>query len=243
MSDDEVVEVGGVSVSITDLMIETSDRHYSCYYRKRQDSLLNQLCDLYGSDKGEIATSGHPYGWPSHSYADFLERTFGHCREHIRYVFECGLGTNNPDVPSNMTTTGRPGASLRVWRDYFPNAQIVGADVDREVLFQDDRIRTFHCDQTDPASIASMWAQVETDQFDLMIDDGLHSFRAGRTLLEHSFHKLRRGGIYIIEDVAPKSLARFQEHLAANGYDHDLVNLHRKGMSLNNNNLIVIRKS
>ena len=39
-------------------------------------------------------------------------------------MFECGLGTNNPNLKSNMTENGIPGASLRVWRDYFFNAKI-----------------------------------------------------------------------------------------------------------------------
>ena len=42
----------------------------------------------------------------------------------MKLVFECGLGTNNPDLQGNMTVDGMPGASLRVWRDYFKNAQI-----------------------------------------------------------------------------------------------------------------------
>ena len=35
----------------------------------------------------------------------------------------------------NMTASGKPGASLRVWRDYFNNAQVIGADIDKRILF------------------------------------------------------------------------------------------------------------
>jgi hypothetical protein len=70
-------------------------------------------------------------------------------------IFECGLGTNNPNLASNMTDTGMPGASLRVWRDYFRNAKIYGGDIDKEILFEEDRIKTFYVDQLDTSSINS----------------------------------------------------------------------------------------
>jgi hypothetical protein len=160
----------------------------------------------------------------------------------VKNVFECGIGTNDPSVPSSMGATGKPGASLRVWRDYFPNAQIVGADIDRNILFSDDRIRTFHCDQTKPDSIREMWAAVRVAEFDLMIDDGLHTVEAGTCLLENSFHKLRPGGIYLIEDVNPYSLIGFRQYFAGRPYRYDLVTLYREGGNLGDNSLVVIRK-
>jgi hypothetical protein len=99
------------------------------HYHKNDRSLLSQLCDEHGSDKGEIKTTGHPYPWPSHTYADFYSRLFDHCRHGVKRVFECGLGTSNPDLLSSMGSGGKPGASLRVWKANFPNAQIVGADI------------------------------------------------------------------------------------------------------------------
>jgi hypothetical protein len=45
-----------------------------------------------------------------------------------------------------MSGGGKPGASLYVWRDFFPNAYIFGADIDKEVLFNDKRITTGYID-------------------------------------------------------------------------------------------------
>ena len=106
------------------------DFHLSAYYDKRSDCELAQLCDKYGSDKGEITSLGHPYSWGSHTYTDYYRRLWGHCRGQVKMVFECGLGTNNPNIKSSMGINGKPGASLRVWRDYFPNAEIFGGDID-----------------------------------------------------------------------------------------------------------------
>jgi len=126
------------------------------YYNKDSDSLLSMLCEKYGTDKGEIRSDGHPYPWPSHTYADFIKRHFAHCREYVRNIFECGVGTNNPSLPSTMGPCGRPGASLKMWREYFPNANIYGADIDETILFQDERIATFPLDQTKPESISRL---------------------------------------------------------------------------------------
>ena len=42
-----------------------------------------------------------------------------------------------------MNINGKPGASLRAWRDYFENALIYGADIDKNILFKENRINTF----------------------------------------------------------------------------------------------------
>src|SRR3546814_783879 len=102
-------------------------------------SILNALCDRYGSDKGELTSEGNPYPWQSHTYADVYELLFQLRRNDVRLVVECGLGTNDPDRASSMGVHGKPGASLRVWRDYFPKAEIVGFDIDENILFQEDR--------------------------------------------------------------------------------------------------------
>jgi cyclopropane fatty-acyl-phospholipid synthase-like methyltransferase len=101
-----------------------------------------------------------------------------------------------------MGPDGRPGASLRGWAEWLPNADIYGADIEREVLFQEGRIRTFYVDQRSPADIANMWDAVgKSILFDVIIDDGLHEAAANDTFLSASYQKLKEGGIYIIEDV------------------------------------------
>ena len=160
----------------------------------------------------------------------------------VTRVFECGLGTNFGDIPSNMTLNGKPGASLRVWRDYFPNALIVGADIDKRALFSEDRITTFYVDQTDPQSVQSLWNDVNLDDFDIMIDDGLHTFEAGICLLENSYSRLAANGVYIIEDVLQNDAPKYHQWLESRGYMHDLIMLHRKNSDLGGNILILIRK-
>ena len=116
---------------------------FSTQYKKRDRSEINILFDKYGSDKGEVNNIGNPYVWPSHNYADVYELMFRLRKDDVKLVIECGLGTSNPDLKSSMGVNGKPGASLRVWKDYFPNAKILGVDIDKEVLFSENRIETF----------------------------------------------------------------------------------------------------
>jgi hypothetical protein len=141
-----------------------------------------------------------------------------------------------------MGDAGLPGASLRVWRDFFPNARVYGADIDEEILFQEERIDTFFVDQTDVASIKELWNNLRVKDFDVMIDDGLHTFKAGSTLFENSIDRLASHGIYIIEDVAPKDILKYKQYFHAKNYVVDYVYLFSKNQDIVDNNLVVIRK-
>jgi hypothetical protein len=212
------------------------------YYAKDARDDVAKLCDKYGSDKGEIRKDGHPYLWPSHTYADFYSRLFSHCREGVTRVFECGLGTDNPNLPSSMGSSGKPGASLRVWRDFFPNANVYGADIDRDVLFEEHRIKTFYIDQLDPVAIEQFWKEVGESDFDFMLDDGLHTFEAGSTLFLNSIDKLSKNGIYIIEDVFPTDMLRYMDFFENTNYAVEFVSLHLPSAKIIDNSLVVVRK-
>ena len=217
------------------------DYSYVVHYQHTTVNPLAQLCDRHGSDKGSAAQGERAYHWEPHSYTDVYHQLFGHCRTLIGTVFECGLGTNNVDIASSMGARGRPGASLRVWRDYFPNAEIYGADIDRDILFTDDRIRTFHVDQSDAGSVQALWQQVGPVTFDLMIDDGLHSFEAGVCLFEHSIDRLAPGGLYVIEDVTWQDMGRYRAHFARSPRPVSFVNLLRPNQRIGDNSLVMIR--
>ncbi|MFM8892499.1 MAG: hypothetical protein ACKOTB_12915 [Planctomycetia bacterium] len=151
-------------------------------------SRLKVLFDRHGSDK----STGHAY---HHLYGVILKDATA-----VSGIFEIGLGTNRTDVVSNMGRDGRPGASLRAFRELCPNAQIYGADVDERILFSEDRIRTFHVDQTDPSTF-DLLQEVIPNGLDLVIDDGLHSPNANLTSLRFGLSKIKTGGWVVIEDI------------------------------------------
>ncbi len=221
---------------------EKTDYKLVSYYQKNNDCLIASLCDKYGSDKGELRHDGHPYPWSSHNYSDFYSRLFWHCRDSIRNVFECGIGRKvlRPERLTGISAT--PGASLRVWRDFFPTAMIYGADIDTSVLFEEDRIKTFFVDQLNPTAINACYKAIGIDCFDLIIDDGLHTFEAGSTLFLHSIDRLGENGIYIIEDVSRADLLRYYDFFRYKDYTVEYVCLHRPSLPLGDNMLVVIRK-
>jgi hypothetical protein len=212
-------------------------------YVKNNNCELATLCDKYGSDKGEISKSGHPYPWRSHNYTDIYSKLFFNRREEIKIVFECGIGTNNPNITSNMSISGKPGASLRVWRDYFPNAIIYGADIDKAVLFEELRIQTFFINQLDPVSVKNFWNLVDERDVDFILDDGLHTYDAGITLFENSIDYLSREGYYIIEDVSPRDNLKYKNYFNESNYVVDFIHISIPNIGVNDNSLIMIRKS
>ena len=141
-----------------------------------------------------------------------------------------------------MGKLGKPGASLRVWRDYFPNASIFGADIDEKILFKERNIKTFFIDQLDVQSIKNMWKKINKTNFDLMIDDGLHTFDAGINLFKNSIKYLSKTGIYLIEDVPYKDLLEYLEYFKKDKkYIATFVNLTLNSKVAGDSNIINIR--
>ena len=159
--------------------------------------LLKCLLDKYGSDKSNPNDYHLIYGF-------ILNRP-----NSASKVLEIGLGTNNKDVVSHMGRAGRPGASLRAFRDFLPNAKIYGADVDKRILFEEERINTFFVDQTDLRSFDVLGRSVGTN-FDLIIDDGLHSPNANIAVLTFALSRLKPGGWLVVEDIPGPALPVWQ---------------------------------
>jgi hypothetical protein len=105
-------------------------------------------------------------------------------RESIEGVLEVGLGTNHEDVVSNMG---------------------LAADIDRRVLFSEERIKTFWVDQTSDDSL-ELLATMVPQGLDLVIDDGLHSPHANLKTLALGLRVIRKGGWIVVEDISPFAL-------------------------------------
>jgi hypothetical protein len=204
---------------------------------------LGTLCEKYGSDKGH---GSEPFK-SAHNYTSFYHALFAPIRDKKINIFEMGLGTNNINIASNMGAHGKPGASLRVWRDYFPNAQIYGADIDKDILFYDYHIATYYCDQTSSEALKELSKDLP-DQLDIIIDDGLHTFHANTIMLHTMIHKLSVGGVYIIEDIYKNNVPRMTEYIQntlKKVYPHCTFTLLQLPHETNkdDNNLVVIQRN
>ena len=176
------------------------------------DTSPTPLClvmEKYGSDKGGSKLTNH-------NYTTYYYNLFKDMQDAPLRIFELGIGTNNEDVPSNMGKDGKVGASLYGWAEFFRKSSIFGADVDKRILFSTDRIQTYYCDQTNPDIIKAMWNDPKLlESFDVIIEDGLHTFLANVCFFENSIHKLKPNGYYIIEDIVTYEIPLFEEKIKA----------------------------
>ena len=156
---------------------------------------LGGLFDAHGSDK-----TRHGYHV---AYAAILQKL---ALNGPPAILEIGLGTNDKRLVSSMGKGGVPGASLRAFRDFLPAANIYGADIDPNILFREERIKTAFVDQTRPETFDEMIRSLGTEAFDLIIDDGLHSVEANMNTLLFALLKLKPGGWVVIEDIPERTV-------------------------------------
>ena len=200
----------------------------------KTNSQLTDLMNLYGSDKG--GKNNH------HNYSEYYSHIFFNKKKYIKKFLEVGLGTNNINLASNMGEDGKPLASLRAWRDYFVNAEIYGADIDKNILKDEERIKTFFVDQTDPATISEMFKKIGVDKFDVILEDGLHEFNANICFFENAINFLEDDGTYIIEDVYYKDKIKFKNYFKDLNYNFSIVDIFHKE-NIANNCIILIQKN
>jgi demethylmacrocin O-methyltransferase len=142
---------------------------------------LNALAILYGADK---SSRHHDY---ARQYAHHLRAR----RRSVRSVLEIGVG--------GYGSPFKGGPSLRMWRTYFPNAQIYGLDIEAKQLPPEKRITVIQGDQGNHQFLVSL-AQ-KYGPFDLVIDDGSHFGRHQHASFNALFPTLLPGAMYVIEDL------------------------------------------
>jgi SAM-dependent methyltransferase len=205
---------------------------FSYLSNSKNNKQLTDLMNLFGSDKG--GRNNH------HNFASYYSEIFFHKRNDIKNFLEIGLGTNDTSVLSNMGSNGIPLASLRAWRDYFKNANIYGADIDKNILKNEDRIETFYVDQTDPITIKEMFKNIGEKKFDIILEDGLHEYNANICFFENAIEYLEPNGTYIIEDVYYKDQDKFIKYFENKKYNFSIIDIfHEKNIA--NNCLIIIK--
>jgi hypothetical protein len=124
----------------------------------------------------------------------FLEESYLH-------IYERYLGSLR-SVPSlQLLEIGvRGGHSLRMWKEYFPNAQIYGVDIDPDCRrHAESRIEIVTASQDDALALQALAERA--GGFDVVVDDASHINRLTCASLEALFPHLKAGGFYIIEDL------------------------------------------
>ena len=212
-------------------------------YKNTPKSDLCELGRKYDTDKSVFRYNGSN-SRHCHPYTLFYKSLFGQNREAALNIAEIGI---------------LEGSSLRMWKEYFPNASICGFDVDNNFLlsfrnseegksipvsFMDVKCAT---SITTGLSAASSWPG---GMFDIIIEDTTHQIDDQIRVIQHAHSFLKPGGILIVEDIfkdAPESqyaiqladiLSQFEQSYFVT-LDHRL----RNSVGWNNDKLLILVKA
>lgn len=159
-----------------------------------------------------------------HFYTEFYYQLLKNKREQIKKVLEIGVGSEEIMTHCPNYTEG---ASLYVWRDFFPNAQIYGIDILSQLVFKKNRIETFLCNQTDKRGLENLIWKIGSD-IELVIDDGSHIPEDQVFTCKVLMPILNKNVEYIIEDVGnPNIIEELKEydcHLKRKNRAHNRYN-------------------
>lgn len=170
---------------------------------------MSELCNLFYKYKSDKC----PFIF--HSYSPVYYNLLKDKKNDFKYVLEIGVGSNEIMQPISGPDY-QIGSSLKAWRDFFPNSTIFALDINKNVLFEDKRIKCFFANQAESESLEEAIVNINkfvdnTVEYDFIIDDGSH-------IVEHmmlTFNTLKKylkiGGMYIIEDIQPKDLDAFKQ--------------------------------
>jgi len=141
---------------------------------------LTELAQEFGSDK-----------WGVHRYTPRYEGHFAPFRERRMLVLELGIG--------GYARERQGGASLRMWKWFFPRAQVVGVDIQDKSFVDEDRITSYQGSQTNRRLMRRIVARFGVPT--IVIDDGSHRPPHVIKSFQILFPMLEDGGLYVIEDV------------------------------------------
>ncbi len=149
---------------------------------------MTPLCVM--AEKWQTDKGGNHYhaGDTCHTYTEVYHELFKDRREQVKNVLEVGVNY---------------GPSLRMWKEYFPNAKIFGLDcAEHSMKYSEDRIQVIMADQGSAPSLYTALSVAGVQDYDFIIDDGSHELHHQILTANVLLPFLAPGGVYIIEDIA-----------------------------------------
>ena len=139
---------------------------------------------------GSLAARFESHPADSRRYTAHYQRHFNQQRGTSFTLLQIGIGGEVRD--------GASGSALRMWKHFFPKAQIVGLDLDDKSFLNEKRINTYQGSQVDADLLRSI-AQKHR-HLKIIIDGGSHRPEHTRATFAILFPLLAEGGYYAIED-------------------------------------------
>lgn len=139
---------------------------------------MNKFAEIFSKYDTDKVNGSYEYGY---------EECFGDIREDVRLIFEIGVNR---------------GGSMRAWKEYFPNAKIVGLEIHGHCYFEEERIFIEIGNATNPEFIGMVLAKHGWP--DIVIDDGSHMSKD----IKASYKLLNRYTqlCYVIEDLSVQTM-------------------------------------
>jgi hypothetical protein len=156
---------------------------------------LASLARYFGTDK-----------WGAHRYAQHYEHHFGKFKHDAFTLLEIGIGGYKREKQG--------GASLRMWKAFFPKAQIIGLDIEDKSFVVEPRIATYQGGQTNEPLLRTIVSSAKNLR--IIVDDGSHRPEHIRRTFEILFPLLPAGALYAIEDTQTSYWPRFGGSLDLN---------------------------
>jgi hypothetical protein len=148
---------------------------------EKMDSMtLVDLAVKHGTDK-----------WGAHFYVTHYQSHFERFRYQKINFLEIGVGGyDNPRAG---------GESLRMWKEYFPNANIYAIDIFDKSPHEEGRIKIFKGSQADEEFLKRVISEI--GGVDIIVDDGSHLNEHIIKTFNILFPLLNDDGVYAVEDI------------------------------------------
>jgi hypothetical protein len=155
---------------------------------------LDSLAIKYGTDKSSL----------QHGYTTFYDSIFKNKRNEPIKLMEVGVFY---------------GASIKMWREYFPKGVIYAVDwykgmngngstfssatsfIDEVKTTGIDRVEIQNCNQADIGELQKLATNLKDVKFDIIIDYGSHLSKDQQLTFFTLWSLVKPGGVFIIEDI------------------------------------------
>lgn len=146
---------------------------------------LDNLFINFNCDKGSYFFYGKEKIF-SHNYSIFYKKYLNFLKDKKFKLLELG---------------SHEGKSLASFYFYYPRAIMIGANINPfQMKYQSKRITELFVDVSSEESLTSLSNHLD-NELDVIIDDASHNLRDIIIAFSILFKKLKKGGIYIIEDI------------------------------------------
>lgn len=140
----------------------------------------------FQTDKSDLflkTENGNSWIEVGHGYGRAYDKHLFSLRSSVKKILEIGT---------------RPG-SISLWLSYFPNAHVYGIDIINPNVVH-ERFTYENVDQSNREQLEQFF-KTHGNDFDIIIDDGLHAAFEQQVTLDVGFKNLIPGGCFIIEDM------------------------------------------